>query len=365
MSEDFTTRLQLELRGAAQRQEHQGALARLRLQLPRPGVLAIAAAAAALLLALVLAGGLGWHREETITAPRVVRTLRLADNLGWVSSGFGAVWVTDPATPQLLRLDPATRKITARVPTMENPVVNTGAGAVWVVGFTDDAAQPETLLRIDPSTARVTARTQLRVGGEPFAAGDVQIVGDQVWVTGRDGALKIDAVTARITRFIRVEERAGDPFPLALAATPDGLVALRREGRIERYDLGTGRLSGLLPVRLAGAKILTPTPAGPVLADGHGRIALAEPRRGAILWDRQLPGTAAWPMLDGRVLWTWVSESDGDWMYELDLRTGAIRSRTRLPEFGSTGIAKVGRELWIASQNGKLMVVETPPRKGG
>lgn len=365
MSQDFTTRLQVELRAAAERQERRSALGRLRVQLPRPSVLAIAAAAAAVLIALVLAGGLGWHREETITAPRVTKTLPLADNLGAIAAGFGAVWVSDPATPQVLRIDPSTRKVTARVPAMDNPVVNTGAGAVWVVGFTDTVARPETLLKVDPDSARVLARTRLRVGGEPFVAGDVQIVGDRVWVIGRDGVLRIDPDTARIVQHFAFAEREGDPFPQAAFATPDGIVALRREGRIERYDPDTGRLDGLLPVRLADSRILVPSDAGPVLATGHGRIALAEPRRGAIVWDRQLPGTAAWPMVDGRTLWTWVSESDGDWMYELELRTGAVKSRTRLPEFGAAGIARVGRELWITSQNGKLMIVETPPEEGG
>jgi PAS domain-containing protein len=365
MSQDFTTRLQLELRAAAERQEQRSALGRLREQLPRPSVLAIAAAAAAVLLALVLAGGLGWHHEETITAPRVTKTLPLADNLGSIAAGFGAVWVSDPATPQVLRLDPATRKVTARVPAMDKPILNTGAGAVWVVGFVDDVVKPETLLKIDPDTARVVARTRLRVGGRPFVAGDVQIVGDQVWVIGRDGVLRIDPGTGRIAQHFFFAQREGDPFPQAAWATPDGIVALRREGRIERYDPHTGRLNGLLPVRLADSRILVPTDAGPVLLTGHGRIALAEPRRGAIVWDRQLPGTAAWPFVDGRRLWTWVSESDGDWMYELDLRTGALKSRTRLPEFGAAGIVRVGRELWVTSQNGKLMIVETPPEQGG
>ena len=51
----------------------------------------------------------------------------------------------------------------------------------------------------------------------------------------------------------------------------------------------------------------------------------------------------------------------GDQLYAMDLRTGAIRSQTPLPEFGSVSAIKVGDALWIGSQNGKVMVVETPP----
>jgi hypothetical protein len=366
MSQDFATRLQLELREAARRQERRGALGRLRVQLPRPSMVAVAALAAAMLLALVLVGGLGWHREQTITAPRVVQTFSLADNIASMATGFGAVWATDPSTSELLRVDPATHEVTGRVRVTRNPVVDTGAGAVWVVGYSDTVAQPRTLDRVDPETLRVTARTRLRNpdGGtfEPFT---VQVAGDEVWVLGREGAQQIDPATGRATKYIPVAEREGDPSPLDLWITRDGLVALRREGRIERYDLRTGRLDGLLPVRLGDPRMFVPTDAGLVLADGHAKLALVELGRGRIVWDRQLPGTFAVPSVLGGTVWTIANQGGGDRLYELSLRTGAIRSTTRLPEFGSVGLVSVRGRLWIPSQNGKVMIVETPPKDGG
>jgi outer membrane protein assembly factor BamB len=160
-------------------------------------------------------------------------------------------------------------------------------------------------------------------------------------------------------------ERPGDPYALDLWITPEGLVVLRREGRIERYDLRTGKLAGLLPVRLAGARFLAPTPEGPVLVSPPGRVALAEPTRGQIVWDHDFDATAVWPLVDGHTLWAFVSERAGDRLYELDVRTGKIRSATRLPEFGSVDVTKADGHLWIGSQNGKVMVVQTPPRDGG
>ncbi len=116
MSQDFTTRLQLELREAAMRHERRSAFSRLRTELPRPPrMAAVAALAAAVLAALVLIGGLSWHREETITAPRVTETFPVTDTIASMATGFGSVWVTDPSKPELLRVDPSDHKVTGRV----------------------------------------------------------------------------------------------------------------------------------------------------------------------------------------------------------------------------------------------------------
>ncbi len=192
----------------------------------------------------------------------------------------------------------------------------------------------------------------------------MQIQDGQVWVLGQRGAVQVDPETGALGRFVPLAERADDPIPLALWITPDGLVALRREGRIERYDLRTGKLAGLLPVRLAGAQFAIPTPAGVVLVSPPGKIALAEPERGQLVWDREFTASAP-PVLDGDRLWAFVRERAGDHLYEVDLRTGAVGSQVALPEFGPTDVTKVGDDLWITSQSGKVMVVQTPPEKAG
>jgi streptogramin lyase len=111
MSEQFETKLQLQIRAAAQRQERRGVLGRLRLSLPAALTVVAAALAAALLLAVAIVGGLRWAGDEdVVTAPRVVANVTLADNLGTLDSGFGAVWIADTAKGQILRLDPRSRR---------------------------------------------------------------------------------------------------------------------------------------------------------------------------------------------------------------------------------------------------------------
>ena len=64
-----------------------------------------------------------------MTAPRVVANVTLADNLGSLDSGLGAVWIADTAKGQILRLDPRSRQVRARIPVGGEAVVTVGAGA--------------------------------------------------------------------------------------------------------------------------------------------------------------------------------------------------------------------------------------------
>ena len=173
MSEPFETRLQLQLRAAAERVERRGALGRLRLSLPAAPAVAAATLVAVLVVAVAIVGGLRWSGDDdVVTAPRVGANVTLADNLGVLDSGFGAVWIADTAKGQILQLDPRSRTVRARIPVGGEALVTVGAGAVWVLN------ERNRLLRIDPATDRVTARVALRLpNGGQLTALDVQILG--------------------------------------------------------------------------------------------------------------------------------------------------------------------------------------------
>src|SRR5437762_6734676 len=115
MSEQFTTKLQLQLREAALREERRGTLgtriAGVRYRMPRPGGLAAAAVAAALIAALIVVGGIKWgSQQRTTVGPRVITDIELSDNLGWLAAGYGSVWISDQHGT-VLRVDPRTRVV--------------------------------------------------------------------------------------------------------------------------------------------------------------------------------------------------------------------------------------------------------------
>jgi outer membrane protein assembly factor BamB len=345
MSHDFVTELRLQLREAALREERRGPLRRGLAGFPRPA--AAAALAAALIAVVVVIGGLRWGGEENRqAAPRVVATFTLADSLAWITPGFGAVWVADPAQERILRVDPRTRRVRASIPVGEQPVVNTGAGAVW-------ALADGHVLRIDPGTNRVTARAKL-ASTVPLI--DVLILRGAPWVLTRERVLRLDPATGRVAGSISVP--GGDPrFVLA---ADDGIWILTRDARLLRLDLRTGHQTAEMPVRLPDAHAAVPTPQGPLLLTRDGQIARASLADGRLLWRRKVAtefGTL--PVLAGDMFYIHAvgGETGRDRLLALELESGETRSVTTLPEFGATSAARVGRELWITTPGGKVMVL--------
>jgi streptogramin lyase len=354
MSEPFETRLQLQLRAAAERQERRGALGRLRLSLPAAPAVAGAALAAALLLAVAIVGGLRWAGEdEVVTAPRVVANVTLADTLGSVDSGLGAVWIADTAKGRILRLDPRSREVLVRIPVGGEARVTVGAGAVWAFN------ERGRVVRIDPATNRVTHRVALRLpNGDLLTSREMQILDGAPWAIGLEGALRLNAGDGHVEHFTRLEGQQEEPR--FIVGSDDSLWVLDRTQELGRYDLATGRRTGVLPVRLEGVTAALPTPAGPVYITNEGVIARAGAGDGRIAWRHKLgTSVAGLPARRGSTLWIHASDAAGrDRLVELDLDSGEILSRATLPEFGAAGATFVGRQLWIATPNGHLMVLE-------
>jgi len=344
----------LQLRAAAQRAERRGALRRLRLSLPAAPALAAAALAAVLLLAVAILGGLRWAGDEhVVTAPRVVANVTLADNLGSIDSGLGGAWVSDIAKGQILRLDPRSRRILARIPVGGEARVTVGAGAVWAFN------ERGRLVRIDPATNRVTHRVALRLpNGALLTSREVQILDGSPWAIGLEGALRLNPRDGHVEHFTRLPDAHGEPR-FALVAG-DSLWVLDRQETLNRYSLATGRRTGALPVRMPEVIAAMPTAAGPVYITHEGDVARADPDDGRIAWRRKLgTSVAGLPLLRRAALWIHASDAAGrDRLVELDLESGETLSRVTLPEFGATGLAFVGRQQWITTPNGHLMVLE-------
>jgi streptogramin lyase len=351
MNESFQARLQLQLREAAQREEHRGALGRVRLGLPAWPAVAAVALAALLLAAVLVVGGLRWG-DEPVTAPHVVFVAPYADNLGSIDDGFGAVWMADTAQGQVLRVDPRTRRVRARVAIGGPATVTAGAGAVWAL------RERGRLVRIDPATGRVTDRVTLRLpGGGALNGFDVQMLGGVPWAIGAEGAMRINARDGHVEHFTPLPHRI-EPF--FVIAAEQSLWVVGRTQRLVRYDLATGRRQGDWPVPIRGSVGFTPTNAGPVYATHLGEVARADPDDGRLAWRRKL-GTSVTgiPYLRGSSLWIHASDAAGrDRLVELDLASGRTRSSIVLPEFGASGVTTVGRQFWITTPNGKVMVLQ-------
>jgi hypothetical protein len=363
-TQDFTTRLQLQLREAAEREERRGTFARRAATaratlLPRVGP-ATALAAAAMVAALAIgfwtltAGGPPQRTPAVPTGPRVVATVPVASAVnGGAVVAFGAVWVADSDRGEIVRVDPRSRRVTARIPIGAGSVIAAGSGSLWAVRDENSSDRTQ-LLRIDPRTRRIVARIRLRTpGGGDFPAGAV-LAGPRIWALGQTGAVAVDPATNRVRRRIEI----GGGFTLSDALIRRGELWLTdRSGATIRYDARTGSRVGRVPWNDGQALV----PAGEDLVRiGRNLVEVVDPATGRTAWSRRVGFEIAQAGVVGDHLL--VVGVDGvnprELLWELDLRTGRPAAAPLvLREFGITGFLRAGDEAWLLAGGGRAVIV--------
>lgn len=365
MTEDFVTQLRLQLREAALREERRAPFAQrvVRARRHLPGPAPMAAALAVALLALVVAlGAVALRGEPEPSAPKVIGTYPVASGLSALAPGFGAVWTADPIRGEVLRIDPATRRVAARIPVPGEALVATGAGAVWAVAgdlqYGGDKG-PVRLLRIDPATNRVVARIPLRTpAGGGFGVLDLQIDRDVVWVVGVAVAVPVDPASNVPGRQVSLTGTTGEAARGAVIAG-DTVSVLTVDGRLRRLDSRSGGVKG--EARLgtpADAYLYGGRPGTLTLVAGN-EIQLLEAATGRPFWRAALGGEIRYWAPGDDVIWAQVSREPGprDRLVRLDAGSGRPNGEVALGEPGVTGMAAVGRELWVATPGGNIVVV--------
>jgi outer membrane protein assembly factor BamB len=361
MTDDFTARLRLQLREAALREEDRGGLARAATTVRTRPSLAFGSFAAALAVGLVLALGV-WMVSSTDTettapdaGPRVVANVPVADALGGTTEvAFGSVWLSETNNGNILRVDPRTRRVTARIPVGSEVSLAAGNGSIWAIPR--EAGVPaRRLLRIDPRTNRIVARIPMRApGGSPFLGGFI-LVGPRVWVIGGTSVLAVDATRNRPVR----EVELGGSYQINNAFLRDGELWLTRGDRtITRLDAVNGRRLGRLPWRAPAGGYVFPY-ADKLVKVAQRSVSLADPSTGRPLWRTRL-GTKlnGADVAGGRLYVDGINGSSArDALWALDPRTGRVLGTLTIPVFTVVGSARVGQDLWLTSAAGRVVVV--------
>jgi PQQ-like domain len=361
MSDDFTARLRLQLRDAALREEDRGGVSRAATAVRARPSLAFGSFAAALAVGAVLLLGL-WMVASTDTettapdvGPRVVANVPVADALGSGNAvAFGSVWLSDTNNGNILRVDPRTRRVTARIPVGGEASLAAGDGSIWAIPrASGGAATP--LVRIDPKTNRVVARITLRAPGGSLFIGGYILVGPRVWVIGGTSVLAVDSTRNRPVR----EVELGGSYQINGAVLRGNELWLTRGDRtITRLDAVTGRRLGRLSWQVPAGGYAFPY-ADKVIKVATRSVALADPATGRPLWRTRL-GTAVSgaDVVGGRL---YVEGRNGssarDTLWQLDPRTGQVLGTLTVPVFGVVGAARVGQDLWLLSAAGRAVVV--------
>ena len=236
---------------------------RLQAALPAPGAAPrrrvgriLVAAAVAIALAVTAVVVLNRDEPTTIAAGAVglldpsgglEGSVEVGELPRGATTGLGALWVTDQESQTLVRVDPTTFQVDARIPVGAGPTgVATAAGFVWVAN-TDD----RTISVVDPDVQQVVQTIVVGNGPAGLAAD-----GESVWVANSVDATvsEIDGVDGEVVGTYPVGER---PVDLAVAAGAIW-VANERGDSVSRVVTGDGETQTI------------PVGRGPTAIDAHG-----------------------------------------------------------------------------------------------
>ena len=109
-----------------------------------------------------------------------------------LTAGFGSIWSPSCKDKRLMRIDPGSGAVTPSVeaePENSEGGIATGAGSVWMV------VKPSTLIRVDPATNTIIARVPL-----PTTAADPVFGDGFVWVSTftHNSVVKVDPRTEEV-----------------------------------------------------------------------------------------------------------------------------------------------------------------------
>jgi YVTN family beta-propeller protein len=159
--------------------------------------------------------------------------------------GAGVLWVLKNDDHTVLRIDPATTRIVARVALGFVPFdIAATDRAVWITGYYVDQ-----VVRVDPSSNQVVARLTVADGAAGVAATD-----QAVWVASSiAGQLtRIDPVTNTVAARIALpcpSRCSQGSVPLAVVASPDAIwVRTVGDGLLARVDPQTNLVVTTIPV---------------------------------------------------------------------------------------------------------------------
>jgi streptogramin lyase len=172
---------------------------------------------------------------EPPAAPRVDFVVPIGGVLTDGAFAGGSLWVADSAGSALLRVDLEAREVGARIPLQDAPeaIVPGEEGTLWV-RTGDPGGLGAHVVRLDPASGRVTTRVP-STSGNAFAVGD-----ERLWVTSHgpasDRIEEVDAATGRRIRRIDLVRAVG------VAVGGDVVWAITHNGTVAQIDAGSGRI---------------------------------------------------------------------------------------------------------------------------
>ena len=221
-----------------------------------------------------------------------------------LDAGFGSVWSL--TTDALVRIDPASNKVVAKLPIALPSAMDVGEGAVWVVCCRSEVK----LLKIDPRTMRAEVFANLGTSLAALGVGD----GYVWWVRSSEGG-GMDRVDPRTGEVLDLQAAYNDEF---VVPTPHW-IWLISNGGAQRID-ANGSLRDARLTRKADQSIGASYVNGTLWINDGGAVGI-DATSGAIT--ARIPASTVKEGLPGGIAQlgnhVWVADPEGDSVFGLSL----------------------------------------------
>ncbi len=250
-------------------------------------------------------------------------------------AALGSVWTTNSIERRLVRIDPATNRVSARIKLKGNfPLgITYGAGSIWVANRNGGS-----VTRVNPKTNK--AGKTIRVGFGPYA---LAYGAGSLWVSNESSGT-VSRINPKKNRVVKTIRTGGGPNGLVVAFG-SLWVADYRLGRVLRIDPAKNKVTARL--NLEHADWLTPTADALWISSETNSVYRLDPQT--------LQLTAAVPVGQNPLASTtigtdlWVPNIDSNTVSVVDTTTATVRETIPV---GQSPIAVVqeGGDAWVTSE---------------
>jgi DNA-binding beta-propeller fold protein YncE len=273
----------------------------------------------------------------TATAPSVLAKIKVgAFAAPCAAQGGGKyVWVSEYGQPYLLKIDPKTDKVVARIGIGSGSCgLGYGAGSLWV-----EDTSSSTVSRVSVATGK---RIAIKVGIQPY---DATFAYGAAWTTAYSGGEleRIDPAKNRVVARWKTTSPVGvvGAFGSMWAAGADGVI---------RVDAATNKLVATIP--LDGGGGWTAASSDAVWVTSPKGLVRLDPQANAVVTEIPLPGAPYLgdpDVVDGQV---WVPEIRKSAIAVVDPATNTV-VRTVKAGAGPFVVTQIRGEAWVPSWKGR------------
>jgi virginiamycin B lyase len=219
-------------------------------------------------------------KQYPLASLPITERIKVPVGPGWLEIGFGSVWITKSESKLLLRIDPATNAVVARIRVGPDPElgIGSGLGFIWIPDPKD-----RTIRQVDPATNTIVRTIPVKLAADP--EGSIAIGEGSIWAITNEGGTdsgtltRVNARTGIVTANIPVKPKSH----AAIAAFGSVWVSSSGAGTVARVDPQTNAVIAEAPVRALPRFMVASQDAVWVLSQADGTLERIDPSNNRVV----------------------------------------------------------------------------------